>query len=511
VEIGATSLADLAGAVRTRQVSARELVAASLAAIEAKNGAVNAFVAVDGDRALADAATIDERIAAGDDVGPLAGIPIGVKDLEDAAGFRTTFGSAVHATAPPAEHDSLGVARLRAAGCVVVGKTNMPEFGLRGETDNRTFGITRNPWNLDHTPGGSSGGTSAAIAAGMVPLATGSDGGGSIRIPSAATALSGLKPSLGRVPGGDRSAPGWNFLSTRGPMARHIRDVALALDAMAGPHPYDAMSLPASDVSFVEALADLQAPLRVGWSPDLGYADVDRDVLAVCEAAVHRLEASGSTVLELKPVFSESPGLPLGALVQTFTARTVEPYRGTEFWNELDPLVIVSAEMAKARVATAIDMTRALDACHQVNIELADAMADIDLLLCPTTRAAPAVCDNPTTVDSLLGLFASDLPSLPDDVAPMLMGLLEMLRSLEPFNVPIGTVNGEPTVEWHGMTQAFNVTRVPAGTVCAGFTSLGLPVGLQVVGHHHDDVGVLRAVAWIEDLLALDLIPPLAG
>ncbi len=391
---------------------------------------------------------------------------------------------------------------------MVVGKTNMPEFGLRGETDNRTFGITRNPWSLDHTPGGSSGGTSAALAAGMVPLATGSDGGGSIRIPSAAAGLSGLKPSLGRVPAGDRTAPGWNFLSTRGPMARRIRDVAFALDVVAGPHPYDPTSLPASGVSFADALRDVQAPAVVGWSPDLGYAEVDREVLAVCEAAIGRLEASGTRVVELKPVFSESPGLPLGALVQTFTGRTVEPYRDTEFWAQLDPLVIVSAEMARARVPSALEMTRALDACHQVNLELADAMEGIDLLMCPTTRAAPAICDNPTTVDALLGLFAGDLPSLPDDVAPMLMQLLDMLRALEPFNVPIGTVNGAPTVEWHGMTQAFNVARVPAGTVCAGFTASGLPIGLQVVGRHHDDVGVLGGIAWIEDLLALDLLPP---
>lgn len=508
MDIATTSLVDLAGAVRSRQLAARELVAASLASIEAQNPRLNAFVAVDGDRAMAEAAAIDERLAAGEIVGRLAGIPIGVKDLEDAVGFRTTFGSAVHANAPLADHDSVQVARLRAAGCIVVGKTNMPEFGLRGETDNRTFGITRNPWSLDHTPGGSSGGTSAALAAGMVPLATGSDGGGSIRIPSAATALSGLKPSLGRVPGGDRSAPGWNFLSTRGPMARRIRDVALGLDVVVGPHPYDATSLPACGVSFLDALRDLDAPAVVGWSPDLGYAEVDSEVRSICEAAVKQLEAAGTKVVELKPVFSESPGLPLGALVQTFTGRTVEPYRDTAFWKQLDPLVIVSAEMARARVPTALEMTRALDSCHQVNIELADAMEGIDLLLCPTTRAAPAVCDNSTTVDALLGLFASDLPSLPDDVAPMLMGLFETLRELEPFNVPIGTVNGVPTVEWHGMTQAFNITRVPAGTVCAGFTATGLPIGLQVVGRHHDDVGVLRGVAWIEDLLALDRVPP---
>jgi Asp-tRNA(Asn)/Glu-tRNA(Gln) amidotransferase A subunit family amidase len=195
-------------------------------------------------------------------------------------------------------------------------------------------------------------------------------------------------------------------------------------------------------------------------------------------------------------------------LVQIFTGRTVEPFRGTDVWEQLDPLVIVSAEMARARVSTGLDVVQALDACHLVNGELADAMQGIDFLLCPTTRAAPAVCENVVTVDALLGLFAGDLPSLPPEVASMLVELLDMLRRLEPFNVPIGTVNGEPTAEWHGMTQAFNVARVPAGTVCAGLTAAGLPVGLQVVGRHHDDAGVLRAIAWIEDLLAFDALPP---
>ncbi len=202
------SLADLAGRVRSKEVSARELTSHALGRIEALNPQVNAFVAVDGDRALAEAAAIDERVARGEDPGPLTGIPIGVKDLEDAAGFVTTHGSPVHADDPPAENDSILVARLRAKGCVVLGKTNSPEHGWKADTDNEVFGATRNPWDLARSAGGSSGGTGAALAAGMVPLATGSDGGGSIRIPSAINGLSGLKPSLGRVPSGGPQCPG---------------------------------------------------------------------------------------------------------------------------------------------------------------------------------------------------------------------------------------------------------------------------------------------------------------
>src|ERR1700736_4085125 len=191
---------DLADQVRSGQLAAREMVSHALQRIDALNPGINAFVALDGDAALKAAAAIDKSVAAGDDPGPLAGIPIGVKDLEDAAGFRTSNGSAGREDSLPATVNSPLVERLVAAGCVVVGKTNTPELGWKADTDNPVFGATRNPWDLTRSPGGSSGGSAAAIAAGMVPLATGSDGGGSIRIPSACCGLSGMKPSLGRVP-----------------------------------------------------------------------------------------------------------------------------------------------------------------------------------------------------------------------------------------------------------------------------------------------------------------------
>src|SRR5579862_1303037 len=201
-------------------MTAREVVSHALARIEAQNADLNAFVAVDGDAALEAADAVDAKVRAGRDPGPLAGIPIGVKDLEDARGFVTTKGSAVFADHAPATQDSVLVQRLKAAGCVVVGKTNTPELGWKADTDNVIFGATRNPWNLDHSPGGSSGGSAAALAAGLVPLATGSDGGGSIRIPSSCCGMSGVKASLGRVPSGGHPDRSWHDLSTAGPMAR---------------------------------------------------------------------------------------------------------------------------------------------------------------------------------------------------------------------------------------------------------------------------------------------------
>ena len=202
IDFRITTLDDLTRSVRAKEVSARELTEAALTRIERLNPVYNAFIALDGDRALDQAAQIDARIAAGADPGPLAGIPIGVKDLQHATGFRTTFGSALYADAPPDTADDPFIARLRAAGCVILGKTNTPEFGWMGNTTNTLFGPSLNPFDTTRGPGGSSGGASAALAAGMVPLATGSDGGGSIRIPSACCGLAGMKPSLGRVPSG---------------------------------------------------------------------------------------------------------------------------------------------------------------------------------------------------------------------------------------------------------------------------------------------------------------------
>ena len=303
-----TALADLARSVRSRQVSARELTQAALDRISALNPTYNAFVAIDGDRALAEAAAVDELIANGGDPGPLAGIPLAVKDNHDAIGYCTTFGSPLLADSSAAGADTLMVARLRAAGCVVVGKTNTPEFAWSANTTNAVFGPTRNPFNPDHGPGGSSGGAAAALAAGMVPLATGSDGGGSIRIPSACCGLSGMKVSLGRIPAGGPTPPGWLDLSTSGPMARHIADVVTALDVVVGPDPSDLRALPRPEASWLAALEDPHVPVEVVWAPTLGYANVDAEVLAVCERAVGVLESLGADVTVVDTVFDDRPG-----------------------------------------------------------------------------------------------------------------------------------------------------------------------------------------------------------
>jgi aspartyl-tRNA(Asn)/glutamyl-tRNA(Gln) amidotransferase subunit A len=461
-----TTVAALAGDVAARRISAREVVQVALDRIEAIDPQVNAFVAVDGDLALADAAAIDERIAAGEQVGPLAGIPIGVKDLEDARGFRTTHGSAVYADGPPATDDSPLVDRLRAAGCVVVGKTNTPELGHKGDTTNPLFGSTRNPWNLERTAGGSSGGSAAAIAAGMVPLCTGSDGGGSIRIPSAVCGLSGMKASLGRVPSGGAEPPGWADLSTKGPMARTIRDVTLALDAVVGPEATDLRSLPMPDTSWTRSLNELHPPRKVGWAPTLGYQKVDSEVAAICQAAVDRLAQLGSEVVDVDPVFDVDPVRPWLLLAMTGNERSLRHLRGTPDWERLDAGHTAAIDAFGSKTSGA-DVLAALDECHIANLRLVELFHRVPLLLTPT-------------VGGQSGLAGGN-----------------------------GTIDGEETPAWVGFTYPFNMTRSPAGTVCAGFTSDGMPVGLQVVGPQHADVAVLRALALLEDSLALDPVAPI--
>jgi Asp-tRNA(Asn)/Glu-tRNA(Gln) amidotransferase A subunit family amidase len=467
MDLRRTSVAELAQQVNDRTLGARELTEIALARIDAVNGEVNAFVALDPEAALADAADIDARLARGETVGPLAGIPIGVKDLEDAAGFRTTHGSAAHADDPVAEADSPLVERLRASGCVVLGKLNTPEFGFKAETDNSVFGATRNPWDLTRSPGGSSGGSAAAIAAGMVPLATGSDGGGSIRIPSSVCGLSGMKASLGRVPGGGNEPPGWIHLSTKGPMARRIRDVTLALDSVVGPDPTDLRSLPMPDASWSRSLLDVHPPRKVGWAPTLGYARVDSEVGAVCEAAVRALEALGTEVVEVDPVFTEDPVRDWLTLTTIYNLRSLEHLLDTEVGQRFDPAIISLLQWGQKNVS-AVDMVRAEDACHTINLRLVELFHQVPLILSP-------VCAGQT-----------------------------------PRSGAQGTIDGVEDVGWVAFTYPFNMTRSPAGTVTAGFTSDGMPVGLQVVGPQHADVVVLRLLTLLEDALALDPVAPLA-
>jgi Asp-tRNA(Asn)/Glu-tRNA(Gln) amidotransferase A subunit family amidase len=455
---------DLAAKVRSGELSALELTQHSLDRIAEVDGKVNAFVVVDAQRALEQAEGIDQIVASGGDPGPLAGIPIGVKDLEDAAGLPTTHGSPLHEDANPARADSSLVARLRQAGCVVVGKTNTPEFGWTSRTENALHGLTRNPWNLDHSPGGSSGGSAAAIAAGMVPMATGSDGGGSIRIPSAACGLSGMKASLGRVPNGGLEAPGWLELSSKGPMARSIHDVAAALEAVIGPDPTDLASLPKPEASFLAAVTDPHLPGVVGWSGDLGFSEVDGEVATACETALGLLVDSGVEVVTVPGLFDEDCVDDWMTIVSSCLARSMEDHRDHPRFGEVDPVLQLMVE--HGRRTTGTELVRALDAMHTLNLRLVEQFHHVRLLLTPTTAGV---------------------------APPVALG-------------GRGLINGVEDQNWVRFTYPFNMTRSPAATVSVGLSRDGLPIGMQIIGPQHADLVVLRAAAAMERIIGFDAV-----
>ena len=456
------SVQEWAAAVQDREVSAREMVEASLAVIEAQEE-LNAFVATDPERSLAEADEIDSQLASGDEVGPLAGIPFGVKDLEDAAGYVTTQGSMLHADDPPAEADSVLVERLRGAGCVVMGKTNTPEFGWTGDTYNPLFGPTGNPWNPKRSPGGSSGGTAAALTAGLVPLCTGSDGGGSIRIPAAACGFSGFKASLGRIPveGPSRLWP----ISVHGPMALRVADVALVSDLVMGPSPRDLNSLPRPGRSWRKALDEGWQPQKAVWCPSPDGKPTDSEVAAVCEVAIAEMESAGMAVEVRDEALFDDPIweyvlLSANAVSGEFAELTEEQM------DQITPGLRYYLGLSTGpKVA---DFNQALDTFYAMAETLAGVLAGADLLLTPTVA----------------GHF--------------------------PESGGKGVVNGHHTDAWIRHTYPYNLIRLPAGSVRAGFASDGMPVGLQLVGPQLEDVRVLQAMAYCEELFAPPAWPALS-
>ena len=299
----------------------------------------------------------------------------------------------------------------------MIGKTNTPEFGFKGHNRQRGVGATANPWDLGRSPGGSSGGSGAAIAAGMVPLATGSDGGGSIRIPSALCGLSGIKCQQGRVPLGGHNPPGTGPLSVKGPMARRIDDVALALDACVGPHPTDAYSLPAPAEPWAPQLADVQMPERVAWSPAMGFAEVDAEVLSVTRSVVDALVSEGCEVIELDAVFGDDPVASWIVLWTVMRDRAQGHLRGTDDWHKVDPELRRQIEMGSD--FSAVDFANAYNACHHLSLELDAAFDVAPLILTPT------VC--------------GQTPKLGQQ----------------------GTINGVEEVGWVRFTYGINMTRNP--------------------------------------------------
>lgn len=450
------SISELAGKVQSKDISAKEITSSALSNIENQDKIINAFCAVNPEDAIKQAISLDERISKGEDVGPLAGIPIGVKDLEDAKGFVTTFGSALHVNDKPAAEDSILVNRLRQAGCVVLGKTNTPEFGHKGKTDNKSFGATKNPWNLEYSPGGSSGGTSAALASGMIPLGTGSDGGGSIRIPAAIGGLSGIKTSQGRIPIGGTTPPGSGLLTVKGPMARTTIDNAIALDVTVGADPTDIFSLEGGNPNWAKQLSE-ELPKTAIWSPTMGFSDVDKEVLSVCEKAISSLQDAGVTIIEKDTIWSENPVDAWMVFWASACARRQQHLIGTPEYEQIDPLLRIFIEMGVNMDGAAY--ASSIDACHKLGYQLEEVFKESPLIITPAT--------------------CGQAPKIEGD----------------------GYVNGTETPAWVDFTMGINMTRNPAGVIPAGILSTGMPVALQIIGGQREDLIVLKAMHAFESVL----------
>jgi len=448
----------IADGIRRKQFSAAEVLAAALQRIEEKNPALNAFIAIDPEAAKAQAAAVDAAIARDEDPGALAGVPMGIKDLEPVKGILFTEGSRAH-EGRIADHDGVSVARLKAAGAVILGKTNTPEFGYKGYTENLLWGPTRNPWDPTKTPGGSSGGSASAVAAGMVPLCSASDGGGSIRIPASFSGCYGIKPTAGRIPRAQEHAPTWGVFSTMGPMARTVRDAARYIDATAGPHPNDLDSLDSTGHGFESAIfAGPPRITRIAYSPDLGYAIVDREVIdRTREAAAALAAALGAELVEAGPGFAD-PILAWLTIAASGDTRLVDAMTPAQR-ELLEPGFARFAEYG--RQVTAVQIAESLETRHQVNRSMTAFFEKFDLLLTPTTATTAFVAEGPPP--------------------EMINGQKAGPSSFIPFTYP------------------FNFTGHPAASLPAGLSNSGLPIGLQAVAPRYADAFLLQVSAIYEE------------
>ena len=461
---------ELVDLFRSRQASPVEATKAALGRIAQYDSALNAFCLIAEDEALASARASEARWHKGEPLSPLDGVPTSIKDLLLTRGWPTLRGSRAVAADQPWTVDAPVTARLREAGVVFLGKTTTPEFGCKGETNSPRTGITRNPWNLGRTSGGSSGGTAVAVAAGMGPLAIGTDGAGSIRIPAAFCGNFGLKPSFGRVPAFPMSPFG--SVAHVGPHTMSVRDAALLMTEITRPDARDWTSLPPEHRDYTQDLEAGIAGLRVAWSPTLGYArNVDPEVAATCARAVARLQELGAHVDAVDPGFADPLDITIGLwFLGSWTV-----------WNTLtaDQQALTdpdfAAQAALGSDFTTLDIQNLIARRGVLGAHMRDFMTRYDLLVTPSV-AIPAFAARP------------------------------------PGTVPM---NPETMLGWTPFSYPFNLTQQPACSFPCGLTSDGLPIGLQIVGPMFGDALVLQAACALErampilrpDLSRLNLSP----
>ncbi len=444
--------------IAEKKVSSVEMTKLYLERIDALDSQFNSYLTVTTDLALEMATEADKAVARGDDLGPLHGLPISIKDLEMTEGIRTTSGSLIFADRIAA-YDSVVVERVKKAGAVILGKTNTPEYGLLGHTENRLGDHCRNPWNTERTTGGSSGGAGASVAAGLCALATGSDGGGSIRIPAGFCGIYGIKPTQGRIsyylgPGADPAA---NLFSQPGPMTRTVADSAVLLQVLAGRDPRDPGALRDEPDDYVAALSRGVEGMKIGWSPDFGFAAVEPEVRDSAADAARAYEDLGAVVEEIDLVLDT----PFEQFWPLFTAIMYARVAGVvdEHWDKLT--WYAQESLATGKNITGAEFVNALGHVDVLKSQFADAFDEYDLILTPTL-ATPAF----------------------------------------PVGEPPATI-GEQDVHWFWgytpYTMPINMIGSTAASIPCGFSSDGLPIGLHIIGDHGAESTVFAASAAFEE------------
>jgi len=459
-DLAFTPAAGLAAMIERREVSPVEIVDDLLARIERSQPVLNAFITVFAEEARAAARAAETAVMRGTALGPVHGVPFAVKDLVNTAGVRTTFGSVAFADNVPAA-DSPSVARLKAAGAILVGKTATPEFGHKCFTEAPLFGRTANPWDVGRTCGGSSGGAAAAVAAGLGPIGIGTDGGGSSRIPAACCGVVGFKQTLGLVPH-DLTPDGFGNQSHITPMTRTVRDTALMLQAMSGPHRCDphALGLPTPDfVGAARAEGDLKG-VRIGWRPYLGNDRLAAEVRAECEAGLQALEALGARVELVEDAFASTEPIWL-VLTQSFWNARFRQYV-PRFGNRMSETLL--RQMDTGAGHSAVDLQHAMFERTRIFREVQNWFERFDIVATPTLSRTALPIDH------------------------------DFFKPIEIDGAVADTVRRA----WYPYTLPFNLSANPAVSLPCGWGAGGLPIALQLVGPHLGDTALLRAAALFE-------------
>ncbi len=445
--------------IRNQELTSEETTDIIIERIEKINPILNAYCITTFDIAREVAKKADDAIKKGDNLGLLHGIPTSIKDLEDIKGIRTTKGCKIYEN-NIAIKDDIMVKRLKDAGAIILGKTNTPSLGCKGVTDNLIFGATKNPWNLERTCGGSSGGAASAVASGLGPLASGSDGGGSIRIPSSFCGVYGLKPNFGRIPHDRMRYTGYigSFVH-KGPIVRYVKDAALMLDVLAGPNDIDRYSLPKPNFSYLERLKESIKKVNIGYSLDLGFVEaLDPEVKKSVLEGINMFKKLNWSI-EKSNIKLPNPAKAHWIIWSSGFAFMLKPYLA-QWEDKLDPQLV---EIVKVGLSYSVDnIKRAEIRREMVYEEICRNFKKFDILITPTL-ACPA--------------FKLDIP---------------FPKKIDGKEVKAGA--------WLSYTYPFNLSGHPAASIPCGWSSNGLPIGMQIIGKRFDEVKVLQVSKAFEEL-----------